>query len=134
MRDDRIGVMKIDIEGHELAALRGAERLLSVGCVRDIIFEEHTPLPTPVSRLLEAHGYQIFLLRKDTLGPKLIPTPCELPEALPNYLATLDSDRAQQRFKKRGFLSLRRHAISEALAAFGLDQQPVVPTNTIRDQ
>lgn len=107
---DRIGVMKIDIEGHELAALRGAERLLSVGCVRDIIFEEHTPLPTPVSRLLEAHGYQIFLLRKDTLGPKLIPTPCERPEALPNYLATLDSDRAQQRFKKRGFLSLKRHA------------------------
>ena len=108
--DDRIGVMKIDIEGHESAALRGAERLLSVGCIRDIIFEEHAPLPTAVSRLLEAHGYQVFLLRKDTLGPKLIPTPCELPEALPNYLATLDPERAQRCFKKRGFLALKRHS------------------------
>ncbi|MGI9241994.1 MAG: FkbM family methyltransferase [Verrucomicrobiales bacterium] len=109
--DDRVGVMKIDIEGHESAALRGAERLLGVGCIRDIIFEEHTPLPSDVSRLLEGHGYEIFLLRKDTLGPRIIPTPCELPEALPNYLATLDPERAQKRFKKRGYRSLRTHPL-----------------------
>ena len=108
---DKIGVMKIDIEGHECAALRGAERLLSIGCIRDIIFEEHAPLPSEVSRLLEDHGYEIFLLRKDTLGPRLIPTPCELPEALPNYLATLDPERARTRFKSRGYRSLRTHPL-----------------------
>jgi len=107
--DDTIGVMKIDIEGHELAAFRGAERLLSVGCIRDIIFEEHELLPTDVSRLLEDHGYTIFMLRKDTLGPHVIPTPCERPHTLPNYLATLEPERALERFKKRGFLALRKH-------------------------
>lgn len=106
---DKIGVMKIDIEGHELAAFHGAERLLSVGCIRDIIFEEHEILPTAVSRLLEDHGYTIFLLRKDTLGPHIIPTPCERPHTLPNYLATLEPDRALLRFKKRGFASLKKH-------------------------
>ena len=107
--DDKIGVLKIDIEGHELAAFRGAERLLSVGCIRDIIFEEHQVLPTDVSRLLEDHGYRIFMLRKDTLGPKIIPTPCERPHTLPNYLATLDPERALTKFKSRGFLSLKKH-------------------------
>ena len=106
---DKIGVLKIDIEGHEHAALVGAERLLSVGCIRDIIFEEHEPLPTAVSRLLESHGYKIFLLRKNTLRPTLVPTPCKRPPALPNYLATLDAERAQARFKKSGFLSLKKH-------------------------
>lgn len=106
---DRIGVLKIDIEGHELAALKGAERLLSVGCIRDIIFEEHELLPTDVTGLLEGHGYTIFMLRKDTLGPRIIPTPCERPHTLPNYLATLEPERALARFKKRGFLSLKKH-------------------------
>ena len=106
---DKIGTLKIDIEGHEIAALQGADRLLSVGRIRDIIFEEHEPLPSEVSRFLEAHGYEIFLLRKDTLRPRLVPTPCKLPKALPNYLATLDPARARERFKKSGFLSLRKH-------------------------
>jgi len=112
--DDRIGVLKIDIEGHELAAFEGAERLLSVGCIRDIIFEEHEPLPTPVSKLLESKGYTIFLLRKDTFGPSLVPTPCRLPKALPNYLATLEPDRANQIFKKQGYLSLKLHSSMKA--------------------
>ncbi|MFT4549251.1 MAG: FkbM family methyltransferase [Verrucomicrobiales bacterium] len=106
---DKIGVLKIDIEGHEHPAFVGAERLLSVGCIRDIIFEEYEPLPTPVTRLLQKHGYTIFLLRKDLLRPTLVPIPCGRPPMLPNYLATLDPDRAIKRFKKRGFLSLKTH-------------------------
>jgi FkbM family methyltransferase len=107
--DDQIGVLKIDIEGHELAALQGAERLLSAGCVRDIIFEEYAHFPTDISRSLENHGYTIFFLQKDILGPRLIATPCERSQTPPNYLATLDPTRALRRFKPSGYLSLREH-------------------------
>ena len=98
--DDKIGVMKIDIEGHELAALKGAERLLSVGCIRDIIFEEHELLPTDVSSLLEGHGYKIYLLRKDTTRPQDHPHPLRStthPAELPRHPRTRTRREAFQK-------------------------------------
>ncbi|HEX6389188.1 MAG TPA: FkbM family methyltransferase, partial [Solirubrobacteraceae bacterium] len=41
----QIGLLKIDVEGHEPEVLRGARRLLESGRVRDIIFEDHDPYP-----------------------------------------------------------------------------------------
>jgi FkbM family methyltransferase len=105
-----IGVMKLDVEMHELAALQGAESLLSRGLIRDIVFEEHEPPPTPVTALLEAHGYSVLGVRQGLVGP-ILSAPAEAYRRKlwdpPALLATRDVDRAHDRFKRRGWLSLR---------------------------
>ena len=105
-----IGVMKIDIEGHELAALRGAERLLGERRVRDIVFEEHDPAHSVVAPHLAERGYRLFRLHKTFFGPRLL-----APDAAvglsrwesPSLLATLDPARAEARFARRGWRALR---------------------------
>jgi hypothetical protein len=108
--DSAVGVMKLDVEMHELAALTGAESLLSRGRVRDILFEEHEAPPTPVTALLESHGYEILGVRQGVAGP-ILSTPAEAyarqmwdPPAL---LATRDSERVRRRMKRRGWICLR---------------------------
>jgi FkbM family methyltransferase len=104
-----VGVLKLDVEHHELAALHGAERLLSGGLIRDILFEEHEPPPTPVTTLLEAHGYTVLGVRQGTIGP-LLSTPAEAYEKQlwdpPALLATLDPARVRRRLRRRGWVCL----------------------------
>jgi len=104
----RVGVMKIDIEGHELVALRGAAELLCSGALRDVFFEEHEPLPTPVSALLSDHGYTIFGLRERLRGVQLTDPSVPQPRwDAATYLATRDPDRARARVRLNGWNSLR---------------------------
>jgi FkbM family methyltransferase len=105
-----IGVLKLDVEKHELAALQGAEALLRGRLIRDILFEEHDPPPTPVTELLRSHGYAVLGVRQGPLGP-LLCTPEEAhgrklwdPPAL---LATSDLEHARERLRRRGWVSLR---------------------------
>jgi FkbM family methyltransferase len=110
-RIDAIGVLKLDVEGHELAALEGAHSLLSRQLIRDVLFEEHRPPPTPVTELLESHGYTIFGLRQGLTGP-LLSSPADAYRRQlwdpPALLATIDPQRAHTKLKGRGWLSLRR--------------------------
>jgi FkbM family methyltransferase len=106
-----VGVLKLDVEGHELAALNGAEALLSRQPIRDVVFEEHELPPTPVTTLLEAHGYVLFGLRQGLFGPIL----CDAAEAYerklwdpPSLLATADPERARRLLEPRGWLTLSR--------------------------
>lgn len=61
-RSADISVLKIDVEGHELDVLRGADRLLGT-CRPLIIFEHGSPAggeredSTPIFNLLESFGY-----------------------------------------------------------------------------
>lgn len=102
-----IGVMKVDVEGHELRLLRGAQRRLSEGSIRDIVFEDHGRPPTDAMRLLAAHGYSILALARRFSGPRLLPSgqpaPPPTSEAPPNYLATRDMARARQRLAPAGW-------------------------------
>jgi FkbM family methyltransferase len=110
-RQATVGVLKVDVEGHELQVLKGASCLLASGRIRDIVFEEYSTYPSPVTDLLEAHGYSVFLLRKGLLGPTLQPPQSggvQLEWETPNYLATKDPDRAVQRLSAVGWRSLRR--------------------------
>ena len=100
-----IGVCKIDIEGHEKAALDGAKELLNQKKIRDIIYEDHMGYPSPTSDLLEHYGYKIFFLRKGLFKPLLLDANTVRYE-LPNYLATIDPNRAVKRFNKYGYQTL----------------------------
>lgn len=106
-----IGMLKLDVEGHELAVLEGARALLRRRAVRDVLFEEHDVLPTVVTDLLQAAGYRIFGLAQRVTGPRLVdPASAAARPAwdAPTYLATLDPGRAQDRLARRGWKSFRR--------------------------
>ena len=105
---DAPALMKLDVEGHELAVLRGAERTLEK--LRDIVFEDFGSYPTPAMSLLERSGFQVFALFRTLSHPILAgPERRGMPaKADPNYLATRDPERARKRFESRGWHVLRR--------------------------
>lgn len=106
-----VGVLKLDVEMHELQALQGARSLLSQGRIRDIVFEEHEQPPTPVTELLQSHGYTILGVRQGLAGPIASP-PGEAYERQlwdpPALLATIDPARARARLRPRGWRCLGR--------------------------
>jgi FkbM family methyltransferase len=108
--DAAVGVLKLDVEMHELAALEGAERLLREGQVRDILFEEHEQPPTAVTELLAERGYTVIGVKQAVSGPVAC-TPAEAYAGKlwdpPALLATRDPARARARLRRRGWLTLR---------------------------
>ncbi len=105
---DRVGLMKVDVEGHEHAVFAGAEKLLAPRLARDILFEEHETYPARSHRILLQHGYTIFRLGRSTWRPLLLPPEQPVREKyLPaNYLATADPARARARFAAWGWWAL----------------------------
>lgn len=104
-----VGVMKVDVEDHELDLFQGASESLERQRVRDIIFESHDPPPTAASRLLEAHGYSIFALDGLLLGPVLYEQNVHASRKSydpPSYLATAQPARARRRLARRGWTVL----------------------------
>lgn len=107
--DAQVGVLKIDVEGHELEVLRGAGRLLSAGRVRDVLFEEWDTPPTPVTTFLENEGYALFSMDQALLGPSIGPAGARSGRRghqAPSYLATRDPARALSRLRRRGWAVL----------------------------
>lgn len=106
-----VGVLKLDVEMHEREALEGAGSLLARRMIRDIVFEEHAPPPTPVTELLESYGYTILSVRQGLIGP-IVSAPGEAYRRQmwdpPALLASIDPERARRRLKRRGWLCLRR--------------------------
>ncbi|MDQ3630135.1 MAG: FkbM family methyltransferase [Actinomycetota bacterium] len=107
---DNIGVLKIDVEGHELAVLQGCQRLLERRDIRDVVFEEHRSPPTAVTRRLSEAGYTVFRIEQKLGGPRLVERiEDEFPIYwdAPNYLATVEPGRALERFRPLGWRCLR---------------------------
>ncbi len=95
-----IGVLKIDVQGHEMNVLQGTAGLLRRHAVRDIVFEEETPYPASTHEYLESFGYSVFGIVETFSGVQLVPNghpPYNGP--VPNYLATMNPNRAIQRLK-----------------------------------
>ncbi len=110
-----IGLIKIDVEGHEWAVLEGAAQILRQKRVRDIIFEDYQSQPSRVSLYLQAAGYNVFSLLPGWRKPILLTLEqrsrrprCE--QELTNFLATRDPTRARNRFKSPGWRCLRLRA------------------------
>jgi FkbM family methyltransferase len=106
-----VGVLKLDVEMHELQALQGARSLLSEKRIRDIVFEEHEPPPTPVTEMLESFGYTILGVRQGLAGPIASAAGEAYRRQLwdpPALLATADPARAKARLEYKGWRCLRR--------------------------
>lgn len=103
---DQIGVMKVDVEGHEASVLRGAGGLLVGGAVRDIVFEDHDDYPSQATAIVEEAGYELISLDNDLWGLRL-GTPEDRGEVPawpgPSYLATREPIRARERLGQRGW-------------------------------
>jgi hypothetical protein len=109
-----VGLLKVDVEGHEAAVFSGAQNLLAQKLIRDIVFEEHQPYPAPSHKLLLDHGYRIFRLTRSTWRPLLLPAdaPNRQPYLPSNFVATADPSRAMSRFREPGWYALsngKRH-------------------------
>jgi FkbM family methyltransferase len=111
-------VVKVDVEGYELDVLHGAGEFITGRRIRDIVFEEHQPYPSPASAFLEASGYAVFAIRQTLLGPRLCaPTSAEIglrPWETPNFLATLQPERAVEKLRPWGWQCLRRAVVPHA--------------------
>jgi hypothetical protein len=107
---EAIGVLKLDVEGHERKVLCGARQIVEEHRARDVVFEEHNEYPTAASEILQKCGYELYRIHKTFFGPRLLP-----PDATKrrssweptNFLATLAPDRARRRLQARGWSILR---------------------------
>lgn len=101
-----VGLLKVDVEGHETEVLAGAGGLLERGQVRDIIFEDHAPYPSEATALVEQAGYRLVSLSNDLRGLLVNPPQERGPVSAwpgPSYLATIEPERSLTRLRPRGW-------------------------------
>lgn len=104
-----ISLMKVDVEGHELQVLRGAERLLHGSAIRNIIYEDHRGPHSEVHHFLARHGYTSFALGWKMSGPVLgsLESPLTRNYEPASFVATLEPDAILEVFGRRGWSILR---------------------------
>ena len=119
--DDELGrdapavdLLKIDVEGHEAALLRGAAGVLAAGRVRHVLFEDHAvgdATGSAVTRLLAGAGFTLFSLGGAFGGLSVRPLSSGRLASFsepPNYLATRAPDAALARLQRPGWRVLDR--------------------------
>ncbi len=111
--ETNVGVLKIDVEGHEASVLEGARRLLVEGRVRDVVFEDYAPQPSRPVRMLESCGYTVYAIVAGPCRPLVL----DLHERKqryahrsPNFLGTRSPARARARLAQFGWHCLRVRA------------------------
>jgi FkbM family methyltransferase len=108
--NQEIGVIKIDVEGHELQVLKGAINLLKQGRIRDCVFEEHRDYPTPVTDFFETMGYSVLRIHRYFTKPGLLSPKSKLARTHwqpTSFLATRNVERAISKFQKTGWQVLK---------------------------
>ena len=100
-----ISLIKMDVEGHELSVLHGAQAFFQRHQPRDVIFEDHDGYPSAVTRSLEQLGYEILSIRAAMSGPHLEKAVAGAGQGR-EYLATREPERVRHRMRRRGWLVL----------------------------
>lgn len=101
-----IGVLKLDVEGHELQVIKGANNLLKQKRIRDCVFEEHREYPTDVTSYFETMGYSLFRIQRKFFSPMLLPPDSKIARTSwepTSFLATHQPERALRLLKKPGW-------------------------------
>ena len=97
-----IDVLKIDVEGHELAVLKGARQIIENKQITNIVYEDHDPYPSDIAAFLTKKGYTIYRMEKGWLNLNLA-NPSIEPSGNgwepTNYLATLDNASLKKKMK-----------------------------------
>lgn len=112
--DRIVGAMKLDVEGAEAAVLEGASDAVSAGRIINIVLEDHRGPTSAVLSGLKAAGYAVFEMGWRLHRPHLGTIGSGLHRSYepPNYLATLEPDRATKLIKQRGWNSLRPQVLA----------------------
>ena len=104
--NDVINLMKIDVEGHELAVFKGALKCLTEHRIYHIIFEAHDGYPSALTDLLESYGYTILGVERQLSGPHLVAPGSDAASVhwLPkNYIATCQPAAVDRAFRQGGW-------------------------------
>jgi FkbM family methyltransferase len=97
-----IDVLKMDVEGHELTVLNGAEKIIRNKQITNIVYEDHAPYPSHLAEFLTGKGYTIYRMEKGWLNLILKNPSAESSIngwEPTNYLATLDKDTLKKKMK-----------------------------------
>ena len=104
---ETIGVIKLDVQGHELPVLKGMARILTERRVRNIVFEEEGEYPAATHAYLKTMGYYHFGIEQHFGGVRCIPEGrpyCDpISGSPPNYVATIDPEITMARLRSGDF-------------------------------
>jgi FkbM family methyltransferase len=93
---ESIGVVKIDVQGYELAVLKGMEGLLRERRIRHVVLEEEGAFPAATHTLLTTWGYEIYGIEQHLWGIRFArnrkPHSDPVNGPSPNFLATIVSE------------------------------------------
>jgi FkbM family methyltransferase len=67
----RIDVLKVDVEGHELSVLKGADALFSKGQIGIVVYEAHEPHSGSIAEFLTKKGLSIWAIDYNLFGLQL---------------------------------------------------------------
>lgn len=108
----RVGVVKMDVEGHEASVLAGADRVLATHQVRDWVFEDLTE-SSDITHIFEDCGYEVFLIERRMNQPRLTRRNSASLSGRwepPSFLATIDPGRALRLLSQNGWSVLNSSA------------------------
>lgn len=110
----RIKLVKIDVEGHEDAVLKGMQQHLLQKRIEYIIYEEHRDVPTPATEMLAHWGYRSFMIDRTFRGPRLSPVETLPPRPVgePTNLIAMTNAGVPPTLQKKGWTCLRRSSCS----------------------
>jgi FkbM family methyltransferase len=106
--NQKVKLLKIDVEGYELEVLKGADNLLKNKAIENIIYEDYKALDRKIENYLSKYGYHVFEIIKGFDGIRLGDEDKNTkPNPEPNYLATLSPDAIQSIFRQKGWQCLK---------------------------